>query len=455
MRRNLFIFGFLLQFFVFFNSCGGDDKVIDNPVVDPVPPALISMKPANNAENVSIETDKIILTFDKEVALVSPHNIQLNNLVVFTPEIDAKEIRISISLQKDTHYDLTIPKGKIQNKSGVAIDEEIKLSFHTEIPEVPTITENLVMTDPSPEAIKLYNFLKENYRQKIISGTMANVSWNINEAEWVYQHTGKYPALNGFDYIHLYASPANWIDYGNTTVVENWWNNKGIVTAGWHWNVPVSKGSSERAFYTSENSFDIREALKSGTWENKVINEDLEKISGYILLLQQKNIPVLWRPLHEAAGKWFWWGAKGAEPCRNLWIYMFDYFENKGINNLIWVWTAEPGDEEWYPGNEYVDIIGRDLYNKNSVAEYTTLQTRFPEKILALSEFGSIGNIVEQINSGAHWSWFMSWYDYERTQDKSAASFKSKDHGHANADWWTNAFSHPDVLSRDEMPNLK
>ena len=61
----------------------------------------------------------------------------------------------------------------------------------------------------------------------MITGTMANVSWNINEAEWVRYHTGEYPALNCFDYIHLYASPSSWIDYENISVIENWWQNNG------------------------------------------------------------------------------------------------------------------------------------------------------------------------------------------------------------------------------------
>ena len=26
---------------------------------------------------------------------------------------------------------------------------------------------------------------------------------------------------------------------------------------------------------------------------------------------ENANIPVLWRPFHEADGDWFWWGAKG------------------------------------------------------------------------------------------------------------------------------------------------
>ncbi|MDR2805817.1 MAG: glycoside hydrolase family 26 protein, partial [Dysgonamonadaceae bacterium] len=184
-----------------------------------------------------------------------------------------------------------------------------------------------------------------------------------------------------------------------------------------------------------------------------------EKVADYLLLLKQKNIPVIWRPLHEAAGGWFWWGAKGAQPCKELWIIMFNFFQEKGLNNLIWVWTAEPNDNGWYPGDEYVDIIGRDIYNKTGangmLGEYNALKVRFPGKIIALSECGNVAGITEQWNAGATWSWFMAWYDYERTNNLSGEAFNSETHQHTNATYWKNAFANEKVISRGEMPSLK
>ena len=37
---------------------------------------------------------------------------------------------------------------------------------------------------------------------------------------------------------HLSSSPANWIDYSDITPVTDWYNEGGIVSAMWHWNVP-------------------------------------------------------------------------------------------------------------------------------------------------------------------------------------------------------------------------
>ena len=49
----------------------------------------------------------------------------------------------------------------------------------------------LCTPNPSMEAQKVYTFLRRIYGRKILSGTMACVNWNTNEAEWVYYHTGK------------------------------------------------------------------------------------------------------------------------------------------------------------------------------------------------------------------------------------------------------------------------
>src|SRR5690606_35754340 len=74
-------------------------------------------------------------------------------------------------------------------------------------------------------------------------------------------------------------------------------------------------------------------------------------------------------------GGWFWWwgGSRSAENYagfRAMWRHMHDYFTNqRGLDNLIWVWSPNhPYDEwkvdtlQWYPGDEYVDIVAMDKY---------------------------------------------------------------------------------------------
>ena len=93
----------------------------------------------------------------------------------------------------------------------------------------------------SAEAEALLQCLKDIEGVKTLSGTMANVNWNINEAKWVHQHTGKWPALNCFDYIHHpFSKKGEWIDYTNVTEVYNWHRQGGVVAIMWHWNVPAN-----------------------------------------------------------------------------------------------------------------------------------------------------------------------------------------------------------------------
>lgn len=196
---------------------------------------------------------------------------------------------------------------------------------------------------------------------------------------------------------------------------------------------------------------------------------DIDKLSGYLKLLKEKNIPVIWRPLHEAAGNmgaypggtaWFWWGAGGPEPFKKLWRLMFERMtHHHELDNLIWVWTSQVIDADWYPGDDYVDMVGRDLYNQQAAttikSEFTTLQQRYPGKPVALSECGSVATISVQWNAGAKWLWFMPWYDYNRTLNPGSEAFLLKTHEHAPIDWWEDAVAQPFVLTRDELPDLK
>ncbi|TCO10804.1 mannan endo-1,4-beta-mannosidase [Natronoflexus pectinivorans] len=421
------------------------------------PPVFKSSFPADGATEVRLSAE-VEITFDEVITLSESHGITVNEKPVEASSLLTKVV-LNLTLEYDKHYSVNIPAGAVINTFGVPSQSAVSFSFTTVAAPQDQVTAELVVNNPSSQAINLFNFLIDNYGEKSISGAMANVSWNINEAEWVYQHTGKYPAMNGFDIIHLWASPANWIDYTDVSVVEDWWNNNGIVHFTWHWNVPVEQGGTNYAFYTNETSFDIREAVKEGTWENEVIMADLEKAADVLELLRDKGIPVLWRPLHEAAGTWFWWGAKGAEPCKQLWRIMFDYFESRQLNNLIWVWTVEPNDDDWYPGDQYVDMIGRDIYNRhnaqNLADEFNSIQSRFPGKIISLSECGNLSTISSQWEAGAKWSFFMPWYDYSRTVNMSGTAFSEESHEFANADWWRDAFSKDFVLTRDQMPDLK
>lgn len=318
----------------------------------------------------------------------------------------------------------------------------------------------------SPEADKLLKYITAIEGQYMLSGTMANVNWNTNEAQWVYKHTGRWPAINCFDYIHLFASsPNSWINYGNTKVAEDWHKQGGIVAAMWHWMVKANDGTNytyQPGTNKDQTTFDVRKIKDPSSTEYRQMISDIDKVAGYLKLLKDKNIPVLWRPLHEAAGRWFWWGTD-AEACRLLWKTMYERFEAAGLDNLIWVWTDSQmwGSSfaecaQWYPGDEYVDIVGFDVYNNSNVTDiyrnyYSRIGYQWPGKPRALTECGNVAKISSQWNGACEWVWFIPWYDYDRTKDTSSTNFNSTSHGHAPITWWKDAWAQDFVLSRDQV----
>lgn len=445
-KKYAFITKLLLGVSILFvaSSCK-DDYDVEAGQKHTEPPVLVLSNPENGA-TIAWDTKTVTFTFDRPVTIIDLEKVTIDGVSVTAFSTSENTLTLSLEgLGENAQYTLTIPKGNLKGIPGILNQEDITMQFS--VGSGPGIINTLVMPNASAEAKKVYAFLIENYKKKIISGAMAKVNWNTEEADRIYRWTGKYPALNCFDYVHQYA---NWINYKDTKVAEDWWNSNGLVAAMWHWNVPVTEGSTDVAFYTKETDFDITKALEAGTSENDRIMADLDVLAENLLVLQAKNIPVIWRPLHEAAGGWFWWGAKGGDAYKSLWILMFNTLKDKGVNNLIWVWTTETNDAAWYPGDAYVDIIGRDIYDKETAditTEFTGIKNTYSTKIVSLSECGSVSNISEQWAAGAQWSWFMPWYDYDATDES--------EHMHATKVFWVDAFATEAVITRDEMPSLK
>lgn len=276
----------------------------------------------------------------------------------------------------------------------------------------------------------LYNLLYNNYGQQIMTCSMANPVWDYDIAQHVKTLTGQWPAIHCFDLMHLCYSPADWINYNDITPVKEWYQKGGCVALMWHWQVPTvfSGSSAGNVTYTStasETAFSPANILKEGSWEHRLFYEDLYEAYTVIKQLQDAGIPVIWRPLHEAAGNapkggqaWFWWGKDGADVFRQLWRRMYDYFQERDIHNLIWVWTSCDADGDWFPGDSYVDIIGTDIYDKDIhavKARYEELQSRYPSHMLALSECGKVPYITIQRQEGVLWAWAMPWYNADGT----------------------------------------
>ena len=649
--------------------------------------------PGNHTVAVMFDENIGFATSTKDRILLNGSPV--NNAVVYGA---SSILNIDFTAPAVSELVLTIPAGIVYGPSKKANEQDITITW-TSINVAPATS--LVNANATSEAKALYQTLLANYGQKILSGTMANVNWNNDNAEQVYRWTGKYPAINCYDFIHL-PFDGTWIHYSDMTPVATWHNGGGIVAAMWHWNVPSEEpvveptpqpsgdetilsndekvmpsdwsgwykieanllanlkegdvitahtkdvaagaqgsfkdgsswsglvdgnGTSYEYFDitgdfsitldatllaaiqangliisghdytltgitantasasgqgdetvlssdekvmpsdwsgwykieatalanskvgdvitahtkdvaagaqgsfkdgsswsglvdgngTSYEYFDITgdfsitldatllaaiqangliisghdytltgvtlssssaapqrakkadiqyvihpdqttfmpsNCLVEGTWENKIWNDDLAKVAGYLKTMQEMGIAVIWRPFHEAKGNydvyqagtgaWFWWGKEGPEVCKQLWIAMYDYMKAQGVNNLIWVWTDIPTsfDPKWYPGDQYVDMVGADIYNQTDAAAIAStmqqLQYLYPNKMVTLSECGGVADAGAQFEAGATWSWFMPWYEGEGT-------------AYAPMEWWQNVMNSPHVITRDML----
>lgn len=568
-------------------ACADTDAQYSIPDVEA--PQFVASTPVAGANNVKRGDVTVTVKYDKRVFFASQDKDKivvdggtLTNAIVYGAD---SLLTMTLNVpQRGQEVSITIPEGLVTNGQGKPA-ASVNVNFTTtDLDKTPVMA-------TSTSAKALYNYLLEKVDNKIISGMMANVAWNQECADKVNEWTGKYPAINGFDYGHMPASKAgaNWINYKDITPVKNWSDNHGIVQMMWHWNVPKNepqagkgiemlsdwsanlqltndavkaaignaqvgdklvatiadvadgaqgsiKNSSWTGFtdeagtsweyfdisgdqysmtldattladmknngfilsghdytltgvyivpankdlaqgtqlykptanldpnkdynfylksesYPEGTTFDAANALTEGTWENQVWKDDMQTLTEYLTLLKNANIPVLWRPFHEASGKWFWWG-KDADSFKKLWIAMFNELKEAGLDNLIWVWTSCGNDNDWYPGDAYVDIVARDLYGEDDAkcaTEYADLSATYGNKIVTLGECGystytnsQIATVSKQWNAGAKWSWFMVWYN-----DESSQTY------HSTQEWWQDAMSQPNIITRDQVPSLK
>ena len=234
-----------------------------------------------------------------------------------------------------------------------------------------TVTSALIDPLANETTRNLYDFLRSTYGKKILSGQTNDY---YSELLGI---AGKSPIIRGFEMQNY--SPHNpwgnngtqWMawDDGNVQSAIDWYNStnkKGIVTFQWHWFSPSGGQLNTSTFYTDQTTFDISRAVVQGNQEYTDAIRDIDAIAIQLKRLSDANVPVLWRPLHEAGGGWFWWGAHGADTCKQLLTIMYDRLTNyHQLHNLIWVWSTP--EKDWYPGNSKVDILGYDSYPGNYI----------------------------------------------------------------------------------------
>jgi hypothetical protein len=116
---------------------------------------------------------------------------------------------------------------------------------------------------------------------------------------------------------------------------------------------------------------------------------------------------VIFRPMSEMNGDWFWFGHRTYEEYTSMWHFIFNrYTHIKHLNHLLWCYESAQSEhyfagpnskpapaDYYYPGDAEVDIMGHNFYDDDWVIPHdlNALFRSYP-KIYAFPQAGAEGN---------------------------------------------------------------
>ena len=320
-----------------------------------------------------------------------------------------------------------------------------------------------VLADPeaSPNARRLMTYLCDIYGEKILSGQYCDQGMYGMENAAIWRVTGgSYPALLGLDMIEYTPSRVERGAQGRSVeYARDYWEKGGISTFCWHWNAPTPyiTGQWYSAFYTEHTSMNLGRIMEGEDAAGyELLLRDIDAISEAMRPLAEADVPILWRPLHEASGGWFWWGASGAQAYIDLYRLMYERMTvENGLHNLIWVWNGQSAD--WYPGDDVVDIIGWDIYPGEHV--YTSQAETFLQalactparKMIILSENGCVPDPDELFADRIIWG---SWCTWGGEFVLKSAGFNQMSEVYTEKDMILKVYGDDRVVKRADLPDI-
>ena len=236
--------------------------------------------------------------------------------------------------------------------------------------------------------------------------------------------TGQYPALYGFDLGRIELGHNYNLDsvpFEKTMMfIREAYDRGGVITLSWHLNNPLTGKTAW------DNKPGAVASILPGGEKNALYTIWLDHVANFLSSLKGKNgesIPVILRLFHELNGGWFWWGKDQCSPdeMKQLWRYTIHYLKNeKNIHNLLYAFNTDKfnsGEEyvERYPGDEFIDIIGFDIYQGGALSQNNAFSVYFNREL----------DMIDSIASSRHKIPALTEFGYNTIPDST---------------WWTNVF---------------
>ncbi|HEV7606334.1 MAG TPA: glycosyl hydrolase [Steroidobacteraceae bacterium] len=191
----------------------------------------------------------------------------------------------------------------------------------------------------------------------------------------------------------------------------------GLVTLAWHARNPLRVCVRGEGYECSRGRMPPEEfarMLDPGTREHALWLADVKAAAKTLRRLRDAGVVVLFRPLHEMNGDWFWWGRQPALP--QLWDALHEELErHEGLDNLVWVWSGDRANPEaatYWPKSFAPQVAGTDVYeNDPGSAQFTdghaNIRKLFAQGPFAFTEIGHLPSdaVIEQTQP----VWILVW----------------------------------------------
>lgn len=276
----------------------------------------------------------------------------------------------------------------------------------------------------SEEALTLLNYIDEISEKQILTGQHSYLSQLSLACDSLYRLTGKYPAIRGYDF-GFSGVPGDTDDIAFRPAlmkeIKMQYQKGSIITITYHQANPVmgEPCTFKEGVQSELTEEEWDELLEPGSELYGKWKDQMDLIAGYLLELKDARIPILFRPYHEMNGGWFWWGGHpGEDRFIALWKQLYHlYAVEYELDNLIWIWSPDDpnhGLDGYYPGDEYTDIVGCDVYHFGKEKpyykkeNYEKILSISPDKLLCIGECSEIPSEAI-LDEQPRWCWFMAW----------------------------------------------